>query len=437
MQGERGRNKVVLFSLIKQSGSTEMSSRPHGGTASRSSAESSRNLANKEQAERALELGQQYLRSGNPVKALKLFNKSKTLYPLPGITTWCSKAAAAIREQQKPKTSHRKPSSSSSSSSYSRSSSSSSSSSSGPRMRRARSAPDAPSSSARPTDPLVIEVMSKKNGHYYDILGIPNTATASQIKKAYRKMALKLHPDRNQTPGADAAFKRVGAAYAVLSDEQKKKEFDRWGPPEDENQTDGQAQQSRGFGRRRRGGGVYYEDEIDPNDIFRAFFGGGFPQGNVYRYQSGSFQRDDSDGSQNRGNAEPLAQMLRLLPLLLLFLFTFLQIPQQQTRVFSMQQTRRFQKARTTKGRCKSGISYAKCKNDPEDSLQGIRYFVEPGFKKKDHNMEKVRRLKRYSQEHIFSFQSLFYPLKCFLSFSYLCSMCLHFSFSYLLPLIT
>ena len=58
-------------------------SRPYPGGESGSSASSARgNLANKGQAERALEVGKQYLSAGNPVKALKLFNKSKTLYPL-------------------------------------------------------------------------------------------------------------------------------------------------------------------------------------------------------------------------------------------------------------------------------------------------------------------------------------------------------------------
>ena len=364
-------------------------SRPYGGGESKASASAARNnLANKGQAERALEVGRQYLRAGNPVKALKLFNKSKTLYPLSNIDAWRAKAAAAVREQQKPKASQRRSSASSSSSS-------SSSSSGTARQRRARTTPSAPTASARPTDPIVIEVMSKKNGHYYDILGIANSATAAQIKKAYRKMALKLHPDRNQTPGADAAFKRVGAAYAVLSDDEKKKEFDRWGPPEDENQTDGQAaQQSRGFGGRRRGGrgGVYYDDEIDPNDIFRAFFGGGFPQGNVYRYQQqgGGGGAAGGGGGQQQA-AEPLSQLFRLLPLLLLFLFTFLQMPQQQAKVFSMQQSRRFMKERSTAGRCLSGVRFAQCKKDPDDSIQGVRYFVEQGFKRKDHNIKKVR----------------------------------------------
>ena len=76
----------------------------------------------------------------------------------------------------------------------------------------------------------------------------------------------------------------MGEAYNTLSDKEKKAEFDRWGPPEEENQADGQQQQSRGgFGRRRGGRSGFYEHEIDPNDIFNAFFGGGFPRGNVAR----------------------------------------------------------------------------------------------------------------------------------------------------------
>ena len=55
-----------------------------------------------------------------------------------------------------------------------------------------------------------------------------------------------------------------------------------------------------------------------------------------------------------------------------------------------MQQTRRFMKPRTTAGRCKSGMRYAQCRDDPDDSIQGVRYFVESSFKRKDHNMKQV-----------------------------------------------
>ena len=64
----------------------------------------------------------------------------------------------------------------------------------------------------------------------YDALGVPKTATADEIQKAYRKLSMKHHPDRN--PGdkqADATYKEVQAAYEVLSDPQKKANFDRWG----------------------------------------------------------------------------------------------------------------------------------------------------------------------------------------------------------------
>ena len=53
---------------------------------------------------------------------------------------------------------------------------------------------------------------------YYSILGVPRDASEEQIKKAYRKMALKYHPDKNTSPGAEEKFKEVAEAYDVLSD---------------------------------------------------------------------------------------------------------------------------------------------------------------------------------------------------------------------------
>uniref|UniRef100_A0A3B3R3L1 DnaJ homolog subfamily B member 11 n=1 Tax=Paramormyrops kingsleyae TaxID=1676925 RepID=A0A3B3R3L1_9TELE len=65
---------------------------------------------------------------------------------------------------------------------------------------------------------------------FYKILGVPKTASIKDIKKAYRKLALQLHPDRNQgDPEAQDMFSDLGAAYEVLSDEEKRKQYDKFG----------------------------------------------------------------------------------------------------------------------------------------------------------------------------------------------------------------
>ena len=62
---------------------------------------------------------------------------------------------------------------------------------------------------------------------YYEILGVSKTATADEIKKSYRKLALKFHPDKNpDNAEAEAKFKKISEAYAVLSDTKKRQEYD-------------------------------------------------------------------------------------------------------------------------------------------------------------------------------------------------------------------
>ncbi|MBN1860355.1 MAG: molecular chaperone DnaJ [Candidatus Thermoplasmatota archaeon] len=127
--------------------------------------------------------------------------------------------------------------------------------------------------------------MEKKD--YYDILGLDHSATKDDIKKAYRKLALKYHPDKNKEKSAEEKFKEISEAYAVLYDDEKRKMYDQYGHAGiDQQYTKEDIFRTTDFGDIFRGMG------FDINDIFEQFFGrrGGFTQrpraqrGNDIRY---------------------------------------------------------------------------------------------------------------------------------------------------------
>jgi len=160
---------------------------------------------------------------------------------------------------------------------------------------------------------------------YYAILGVPKTASQAEIKKAYRKLARELHPDTNKDPDAEKRFKEANEAQAVLTDPEKRKQYDElganWQAYQQAGFGSGGATDWAGFGGAPGGTRWQYRtasaDEMGGfSDFFRQFFGGGASAGASPfggTRGSGGFEYVDlSDlaggGSRTRARAIPSAQ---------------------------------------------------------------------------------------------------------------------------------
>lgn len=149
----------------------------------------------------------------------------------------------------------------------------------------------------------------KRCKDYYEVLNVTRESTDSDIKKSYKRLALQLHPDKNQAPGAVEAFKAVGNAVAVLTDDQKRKAYDLYGEDNQKmySRRSHQHQHHHHHGNSdnheyehayARGGG--FDSDFTAEELFSMFFGNGFPQNRMNQRQRYHSPRNESAVSNRR-----------------------------------------------------------------------------------------------------------------------------------------
>ncbi|CAK9147129.1 unnamed protein product [Ilex paraguariensis] len=259
---------------------------------------------NKDEALKCLKIAQNAIESGDRTRALKFVNKARRLDPSLSVDELLSKVEAQSQSNAPTKEIPSK------------------TSDDGPRRRVSTTGSSASASSTDSVSyteeqiSIVREIKRKKD--YYEILGLERSCTVEDIRKAYRKLSLKVHPDKNQAPGAEEAFKAVSKAFQCLSDEESRKKYDVVGHDEPVYER----RPTRRGGREFNG---FYEAHFDADEIFRNFFFGGMHPAATTQFQGFSFGPGMGARTGDQGaNGFNLRALIQLLPVILILLLNFL-----------------------------------------------------------------------------------------------------------------
>ncbi|XP_034040866.1 dnaJ homolog subfamily B member 12a [Thalassophryne amazonica] len=253
--------------------------------------------SNKDEAERCIKIAVNAISNSQPDKAKKFLEKAQRLFP----TDKAKKLLESLTHNGKPPEENGEPINGE-----------------GPTMRHRSHREETNSAGATDsTKPYTTEQLDavkkiKSCKDYYQILGVEKSASDEDLKKAYRKLALKFHPDKNHAPGATEAFKAIGNAYAVLSNTDKRRQYDQYGEE--------RSQPNRHRHHRE------FEADISPEDLFNMFFGGGFPSSNVHVYRNGRmhFAQQNRQERREQHRDGGLALFVQLMPILILIIVSAL-----------------------------------------------------------------------------------------------------------------
>lgn len=337
---------------------------------------------NKDEAAKCVALAKKALLTGDFAKAQRLLGKAQRMFPsaeCEALAAACAQklnAADAAAGSPNPSQQERQGAAESNTKGHNKAYHQ------GPRQRRApaagsppeprftrphsSSAPGAAAATAAaahtPEQARMCEVVLRETC-YYKTLGVSRDASEEVIRKAYRRLALVLHPDKNKAPKAEDAFKKVSRIASTLLDPQERRSYDIGGSEAVEGRPHANAQRSN----------ARQPDIVTAEDLFRVLFG------HSLRDTGRSARASRSQQQYQEHSFHSLVQFLPML-LLLLMMFLFNMMPQEGTQppvYYSFRQTREFPVPRTTQ-------------------VHSVRYFVGEGFMQEIlPQPEKVRELER------------------------------------------
>jgi len=184
-------------------------------------------------------------------------------------------------------------------------------------------------------------------------LAVSKDATDTDLKKAYRKLALQFHPDKNKAPGATEAFKGIGNAFAILSDAEKRKQYDLYGA---EGSSSSASHRHSSTNHYEYGYSRGFESDMTAEELFNMFFGGGFPSQTVYNQQNArrrtrfyyQNQAAHNHENPNQGEANNVTVALQVLPILFFILVTLVSSFFVQDPAYSLTRTQKYNVKRAT-----------------------------------------------------------------------------------------